>query len=184
MRFPALLACTALAVARDARAQDAWAHADTAIVRLPPSAFATLPAEIRTDLDRRGCRIPQTTEDSKPHNVISGDFRGQGANGWAVLCSINRISRVLVYEARATTAVDSVDVRPDKSYLQQGSGGRIVFSRMITTVTPVRVQRALARQKPNTLKASHDGIEIAFVDKASFIVYWTGKGWMEVSASD
>ena len=173
-----------LACARDARAQDAWTFADIAVVRLPPSAFQSLPIEIQKDLDRRGCRIPQTLDDPKPHNVISGDFLGRSTKGWAVLCSVNRASRVLVYDARATTAVDSVDARPDKSYLQQVSGGRIGFSRLITTAEPDRVRRALARKPHDAIKNPHAGIEIAFIDKASFIVYWTGKAWVQLPASD
>lgn len=171
-------------LAPEARGQDVWTLADINVVRLPPSAFGALPAEIRGDLDRRGCRIPQTLEDPKPHNVISGDFVGWGEKGWAVLCSINRASRVLVYDPRTKTAIDSVEARVDKSYLQQVSGGRIGFSRLITTAAPDRVRRALARLRHNALEASHDGIEIAFIDKASFIAYWTGKRWMLVAASD
>ena len=39
-------------------AQD-WGRADLETKRLPPSAFSNLPPDIRSDLDRRGCSIPQ-----------------------------------------------------------------------------------------------------------------------------
>jgi hypothetical protein len=173
-----------IAAAASADAQDVWTLADIALVRLPPSAFEALPAEIRTDLDRRGCRVPQTLDDTRPHNVISGDLLGRGAREWAVLCSINRISRVLVYEAGGMTAFDSLDTRLDRFYVQQVSGARVGFSRMITSVSPDRLRRIVAKQKGNALEPTRDGIEIAFIGKASFIAYWTGKRWTLVAASD
>jgi hypothetical protein len=101
----------------------------------------------------------------------------------AVLCSVNRTSRVLVYSANSTAAVDSVAAAPDDSFLQGVRGGRLEFSRMISTVSQSRA-RSRARLIPSHPAITHDAIEIAFVDKASSIFYWNGKRWIELPGSD
>jgi hypothetical protein len=171
-------------LARDAAAQDNWAAADSAVVRLAPSAFKALPTTVRADLDRRGCRIPQVADEPEPTNVITGNFLGRDSNDWTILCSVNRVSRVLVYSSDSRTVVDSLFEAPDRNFLQTMSGGRIGFSRMISKATSKRIRAAAARYKTPTGPISHDGIEIAFVDKASSIYYWNGKRWMEFAASD
>src|SRR5262245_36638029 len=96
-------------VPRDARAV-------RAIVRLPPSAFAQLPSAVRRDLERQGCRVPQTFASAARHNVIRGAFTSRGSAEWAVLCSIADSSRILVY--RGDVLADSLERKADRNYLQ------------------------------------------------------------------
>ena len=56
-----------------------------------------MPANLVQDLQRRGCTIPQEHFTKEPHNVIRGEFAKPGQTDWAVLCSINRVSSILVY---------------------------------------------------------------------------------------
>jgi len=67
-------------------------EADLPVTRLEPSAFPELPGNIRQELERRGCTIPQVWKDRKPHNVIRGEFTRNGQTDWAVFCSVNRVS--------------------------------------------------------------------------------------------
>src|SRR5271170_2762466 len=60
---------------------------DDSVSRLEPSAFKDLPAEVREELERRKCLVPQTYEARQPENVISGKFRDGDDRDWAVLCS-------------------------------------------------------------------------------------------------
>src|SRR5689334_3061962 len=73
-----------------------FARADSATVRLAPSSFPQLPEGIRKDLERRTCTIPQTYLKYGPHNVVRGPFTAKGRDDWAVLCSVGRVSRILV----------------------------------------------------------------------------------------
>jgi len=59
-------------------AQDKWEVADSATVRLPPSAFSQLPEKIVRNLQGRGCTVPQTYLSGKPNNVISGELARRG----------------------------------------------------------------------------------------------------------
>ncbi|HWZ24189.1 MAG TPA: hypothetical protein VN037_02835 [Verrucomicrobiae bacterium] len=72
-------------------------EADRQVTRLPPSAFPQVPTEIRRELKRRGCTIPQVSSGKKPQNVIKGEFIGKGRADWAVLCSLNGVSRILIF---------------------------------------------------------------------------------------
>jgi hypothetical protein len=139
---------------------------------------------MRADLDQRGCRIPQVVDEPQPNNVITGSFRDQNTKAWAVLCSVRLISRVLVYSGDSGGAIDSLFEAPDRNFLQTFGGGRIGFSRMISTSTAKHIRAVAARYKTPSPSISHDGIEIAFVEKASSIYYWTGKRWMEFAGSD
>lgn len=65
------------------------------VVRLQPTAFPKLPKNLVTELKRRGCTIPQPYTDRRA-NVIQGEFATPGQRDWAVLCSANGFSSILV----------------------------------------------------------------------------------------
>ncbi|MBZ5542923.1 MAG: hypothetical protein LAO07_04495 [Acidobacteriia bacterium] len=48
-------------------------------------------------LESRGCTIPQSAEFSAPHNVITGEFARKAQKDWAVLCSTQGKSTILVF---------------------------------------------------------------------------------------
>jgi hypothetical protein len=77
--------------------KDVWAVAESQIRQLAPTAFAELPKQIMLELQSRGCTVPQVYGAPKPHNVIRGEFQRKGQVDWAVLCSRNGLSSVLVF---------------------------------------------------------------------------------------
>src|SRR5687767_12182299 len=84
-------------------------HTYQEIVRLAPSSFGGLPKGVAKELTRRGCTIPQaTTYNKKPHNVVSGSFRVRGQKDWAVLCSRNETSSILIFWAGSANAVSRI----------------------------------------------------------------------------
>ncbi len=99
-------------------AQDKWEVADSATVRLPPSAFSQLPEKIVRNLQGRGCTVPQTYLSGKPNNVISGELARRGQTDWAVLCSRNGESSILVFWSGSTKSVSEVAKAPDRGFLQ------------------------------------------------------------------
>jgi len=95
-----------------------WSRADRESTRLLPSAFPILPAAVRADLERRGCTIPQPYGAKSPENVIAGAFTRKGDIDWAVLCSIRRISTILIYREGSVHNVDRLERFPDSTFLQ------------------------------------------------------------------
>ena len=126
-----LLSCSAGGVTTRAAGQD-WDKAEAAIRRLPPSAFPTLPPDVRRVLEVRECRIPQTYTNPTPHNVILGEFTSSGQTDIAVLCSRDGMSKILVFRGGRHAAPIELEPFSDRTFLQtvddQGTPG---YSRAI-----------------------------------------------------
>lgn len=175
-----------LAFSPQVSAQDKWQIADKATVRLPPTAFSQLPKNIVGYLKARKCTVPQTYANATPHNVIRGQFVRNGQFDWAVLCSRNRISAILVFWNGSTKSVAEIARFDDKNFLQTIDGdGRIGFSREIGVVGKnyiVQHYNWYGGTKPPMIK--HQGINDAFVEKASSIHYFYQKRWLELQGAD
>ncbi len=166
-------------------AQDRWERADLQTRRLPPSAFARLPTLVRTDLERRGCTVPQVWADTNPGNVVPGHFRTAHQLDWAVLCSIQRTSTILVYWAGRPDSVDQVATAPDKTFLQGVGGDSIGFSRSIHIVDAAFIREHFQRYGgPKPPPIDHEGIDDAFVEKASVVRYCYQGVWLSLTGAD
>lgn len=167
-------------------AQDRWAIADSATVRLSPTSFTSLPKKIVKYLSGRGGTIPQTYMTTEPHNVISGEFAKQGQTDWAVLCSRNRKSSIVIFWRGSTNSISELANSPDKSYLQTITGdGTIGFSRAISTVGKDYIKSHYdSYGGPRPPRITHQGINVAFVEKASVVLYFYRGRWLELQGAD
>jgi hypothetical protein len=164
---------------------DAWAKADGQTRRLHPSAFPTLPSTVVGELQRLGCTIPQTDGELKPHNVVTGRFLSAANHDWAVLCSRDRVSSILVFPNGAVDDVREVEASPDADWLQGMGGGRIGFSRAIGVADAryiVSHYEEYGGPKPPLL--DHDGINHMFVEKGSTVLYWRQGNWLRLQGAD
>lgn len=158
--------------------------ADAQTKRLSPSTFSELPSVVTRALQARGCLIPQAFDRAAPHNVIRGEFARKGQTDWAILCSINRVSYILVFWGGSATHVSEVARRPDASYLQEVGEGKIGFSRLITAAGKDFIRAHQQGADPRLPAIDHHGIEDAFVGKASVIRYFYRGAWLELSGAD
>jgi len=165
---------------------DKWEAADRETVRLSPSDFSNLPKSVGNDLDARGCTIPQVyCRNCQPHNVISGHFKHSGQVDWAVLCSIDRQSTLLVYWGGSSVSVLELSTTADKHWLQGIGGDDIGFSHGISTVDAKYITdhaHWYGGELPPYLH--HEGINEAFVEKASSVHYWYEGEWLELRGAD
>jgi hypothetical protein len=121
-----------------------------------------------------------------PSNVIRGHFFGTNSDDWAVLCSRNRSSAILVYRQGAATPAAELARDADAGYLQTIDGnGTFGFSRDIALANPEHTRQYIARL-PDTAFPSidHDGIEDVFVEKASKVHYFANGKWIVVPGAD
>jgi hypothetical protein len=166
--------------------QDKWAVADSATLRLPPAAFSQLPRNIVQYLQGRGCTVPQTYLSREPHNVIGGEFARRGQIDWAVLCSRNGVSSILVFWRGSTKSVSEIAKAPDNGFLQTVSeGGKIAYSRAIESVGRDYIMshyKEYGGRKPPPI--NHQGIDDAFVEKASVVRYYHRGKWLELKGAD
>ena len=160
--------------------------ADEATTRLHPTSFPQLPRNIVRALQTRRCTIPQAFSNSTPHNVISGEFMRRGQTDWAILCSKNRVSSILVFWGGSTKSVAEVAKAADRSFLQGiDDKGNIGFSRAIDVVDRYYILRQYKEYGgPKPPRSNHQGINDAFVEKASTVRYFHRGKWLELQGAD
>ena len=161
---------------------------DSWIVRLSPTAFPELPANLVQELQRRGCTIPQEAFSKlKPNNVIKGEFARAGQTDWAVLCSVKGVSTILVFWNGSDENPASIVPAPDTNYLQ-GAGGhqQWAYSR---SITPMGVDQIFRYHDLEHLgiplpPIEHQGINDAFEGKAFLVWYYFDGQWLKVAGGD
>jgi hypothetical protein len=159
--------------------------AEKSIVRLPPSAFAGLPAGVARELHRRGCTIPQTPFTPASHNVIKGEFAKSGQIDWAVLCSIKGTSTILVFWNGEGDNPAAINAQGDRRSLQGFNTGMIGYGREIGAVGKDFIMRnyyAYAGPKPPPI--DHQGIDDALLQNASVTWYYHAGKWVKLAGAD
>lgn len=161
-----------------------WDKADRETLRLAPSAFPGLPEPVARELSDRGCSVPQTWYPETPHNIISGAFRKPGQIDWAVLCSVERRSVILVFWNGSAERVEELprSAGADRHWLQGIGGERIGFSRRIRAVGKSYIHDHYGGPGPPPI--DHQGIDDAFIEKASTVHYWHEGRWLDLPGAD
>jgi len=178
-------ACALIASLTPAGTQDQGGEAGKTITRLPPAAFPELPLPMREALEKRRCRIPQGAWNPKPHNVISGQFIRPNHIDWAVLCSKDGSSAVLVFTEGSPVRVDSLDREDDKTSLGDLGDKRIGYTRVITLADRDSIpdlSDGLGGKGPQN--PDHDGIEDILSETASIVLYWDSGKWWKLQGGD
>ena len=168
-----------------ASVQNLMDTADRQIVRLNPAVFRELPKNLSAELERRGCTIPQVPMIAGPHNVIKGQFARAGQMDWAVLCSVNRVSTILVFWNGSEVGPAEIEKMKDIDRLQSWTDQKMVYSRAITATGEKNIMKyynAFGGEKPPPI--DHQGIDDAFWGKASVIRYFYRGTWLHLTGSD
>jgi hypothetical protein len=156
-----LIGCVLLLLPGCVRAQvtrQDFLRADQQTVRLKPSAFSNLPPVVRTELEHRGCTIPQPAGADHAKNVVTGSFIAAGESDWAVLCSHNMHSQILIFRSGTTDQVDEVGDAPDLNYLQVVSGDhKIGYSRLLRAINAISLKNRMGKRTGKDF--DHDGME-------------------------
>jgi hypothetical protein len=108
-------------------APEAWETADERTIRIDPDKIEGLPAEIMADLLFRGCTIPQWYRADETKGIIKGSFFSPDSSDLAVLCSIDRVSTILVYRDSSTSEIHEINQAPDERYIQSIGEGKYGF---------------------------------------------------------
>jgi hypothetical protein len=146
------------------------------IVRLPPAAFLELPKNLVTELNRRGCTVPQTFPPDQRSNVIRGSFVKHGQTDWAVLCSMKGSTSFLVFWNGSAANSVELGKNPDDA--------NRVFDWFIRPVGRKFIMdhyRAYGGPKPP--KIDHQGIESGG-DSASVVLYYYQGKWLKLQGAD
>jgi hypothetical protein len=104
---------------------------------------------------------------------------------WAVLCSRERTSTILVFRAGSTSDVAELASHRDADFLQLTYAGRPGFSRELSVAEPANIRRHFdAYGGPQLPPLDHDGIDDAFLEKGSVVHYWHEGRWLQLQGAD
>jgi hypothetical protein len=153
--------------------------------RLRVEDYPELPSAVAMVLRSRHCTIPQPNKDGPARNVIQGKFFGRRQKGWAILCSSSGKSSILVFRNSNDSSPDKIAESPDSQFLIDTWQGGTVYSREISAVDQefiLRHHRAYGGPKPQPV--DHNGIDDAFLEKASITWYWQNGKWAQLQGAD
>jgi hypothetical protein len=159
------------------------------IHHLPVSSFPQLPAAVQSELNRRGCLIPQTYEAHAPENVIEASLERPGSKDWAVLCSVRGTVSLLVFfessEAASEAGARVLASAPETERLEgHGVAGVLGFDWGIDAGTPEQVREAQAGMRHLPARLGHDALADAVIDQKTVYHYYSDKAWVVVATGD
>ncbi len=165
--------------------QKKFDEAERQIVRLPPTDFKELPSSLARELERRGCTMPQEASSEVRNNVIRGQLEAPGQTDWAALCSVDGFSSILVFWNGSESHPAEFARAEDRTFLQGMDGEKIGFSRAISAVDKEFIPRHYeAYGGPAPPPIDHQGIDDAFVGKASLTHYYYQGKWYQLTGAD
>jgi hypothetical protein len=145
--------------------------------RLQPTAFPELPKNLVTELERRGCTIPQPFTNRRA-NVIRGEFAKPGQTDWAALCYCRGFLGLYVFWNGSEVDVAVVGRRKFPEALPA------LFE---TAIAPVSrkyiVDHYLAYGGPEPPPIDHQGIDWSS-GMASAILYFYKGNWLTLQGAD
>jgi hypothetical protein len=118
--------------------------------------------------------------------VIRGEFAKRGQTDWAVLCSKDGASSVLVFWRGSARSVAEIAKAADRNYLQVvGGNGEIGFSRSIIAVGREYILNHFREYGgPRPPRIDHQGIDDGYLGKASYTLYYHWGKWLELQGAD
>jgi len=149
------------------------------VTRLSPRAFPALPVQVAAALEREGYTIPQSWNDSLPHNVIVGEFRRRGQRDWAVLASRNHESRIIIFWNGLDRDTSYVSTREDILSMQDQGNRGISYARYIQNVRPDVFDPRCGNVDSTSSNTDHDAIKDHFIPRESDIFYFRKGKWFD-----
>ncbi|MEX2283256.1 MAG: hypothetical protein WEE89_12300 [Gemmatimonadota bacterium] len=155
------------------------------LVRIPIEAFDIVPAQVRAEFSALGCRVPQSFHNQRPHNVIKGRFASPNQQDWAALCARGDSSVIAVAWGGPARCPAPIALSEDRGWFQGIDQDRVGYSRAIGTATMEFIlEMARAFNKPLPPAQDHDGINEAFVEKASKVHFCHNGRWYLLQGMD
>lgn len=148
------------------------------IRHLPVSSYPDLPQAIRTELETRGCLIPQTYEAHKPENVVRASLEKNGSADWAALCSVNGTASIMVFFDSAPSRPFVLASGPETEHLQRNTAtGVFGFNWAIDPASPQRLHDAATGRRSRPPILDHDALADSVIDRRTAYHFYADNVW-------
>jgi len=149
------------------------------IRHLPISSFPNLPPALASELDRRGCLIPQSYAAHSPENVVHASLESAGSSDWEVLCSAGGTVSLLVYFSSAPATVLELAAAPETERLQaHDPSGVLGFDWGIDPASPTQIQSAQTGLLHRPSLADHDAVADTLIDHRTIYHFYLKNAWI------
>lgn len=149
-----------------------------------PREFPELPVQVRDDLQKMGCQIPQNTASNQPNNVVRGAFAKAGQTDWAALCAHGgRMRVVVIWGGRGRCSAEPSDTTDPIAnvWSQQQDNAFEVFVSRAPRSRILNFREFFGDGHKNQI--THDGIEYGG-GNASVIYYCDATKWLHLQGDD
>jgi len=158
------------------------------IRHLPVRSFPQLPATVQSELNGRGCLIPQTYDAHGPENVVRASLERHGSVDWAVLCSAKGRVSLLVFFADDAAQPVVLASAPETQRLgptrQSGQIAMLGFDWAVDSATPERIHEAQIGMKNRPAMLDHEALAETVIDQGTVLHYFDGKAWRVVDTQN
>lgn len=151
---------------------------------LPVSSFPQLPARVAVELNRRGCRIPQTWQAHGPENVITASLEQAGSEDWAVLCAVEGDVSLLVFFGSGGDPVLLAETTEISRLQPIGPGIRYGFGWGIDPATPEQVYQAQAGLQPRPERIDHDALADSSIVRKTVYRFFSHGNWVVLAVPE
>jgi len=160
---------------------------------LSPDSIPGLPDHVRTELNRRGCRIPQEYETPRPNNIIRGSFGAVGQIDWAARCWRDQRSTILVIWGGRAWCPEVIAEGRDSLPPHMLAGGRGEYAGALARADSARIANnvyspdelaADSLDSPEAAWRGYDGVEDILLEKASTVWYCLRGRWVGLGGAD
>jgi hypothetical protein len=146
------------------------------IRRIDASTAAHLPLWLRAALGARKCLIPQMHSDERLNNIHRGHFVDSVTESYALLCSRNGESSVVILTKDSSLTPPPILVRADTSFLVLMEGGgrgrRWEFARFLSALSPREV-KSWCSLSPIERDRPHEGVITFYQDRDATAYYFS-----------
>lgn len=161
---------------------------------LSPDSVSGLPAQVRAELNRRGCLLPQEAFHPRPNNIIRGSFGAVGQTDWAVRCWHAHRSTVLVIWGGRAWCPEVIREGSDSLPPRMLAGGRGWYDGALARADSARIANievygpdelaADSLASPAAAWRGYDGVEDIILEKASTVYYCLRGRWVSLGGAD
>ncbi|MBE2245615.1 MAG: hypothetical protein IAE67_00005 [Candidatus Competibacteraceae bacterium] len=147
-----------------------------------PQYLSNLPAGVRAKLIELKCLIPKSLNGST--NVISGRFVNSSEISWAVVCSREAQSSILVFKENTGNKYDELG-RWNEDHWLVTDRNKSFYRREISSVDKSYIMehyQSYGGQSPPKIK--YEAINDGYLEMSSTVYYFNENQWLKLTGAD